>query len=240
MTMLEMILAAQNGQAVGNLAQQFGLSEGEAEQAVRSLLPALSSGIKRNTASPEGLIDLLNALNESKYERYAEDPGLAAQPGARQDGNALLGHILGSKDVSRAAVARASAQSGIGSEILKQMLPIIVSIVIGALTKQGRNPLNDILGDILGGGARRGGGGARQPQGGNPYGDLADIIKGNPDQAGQSAPAQQTSERTAQSQPAQGRPKTPSAADIFGSMLDADGDGSAMDDIFDMVVKGAR
>ena len=224
MNMLEMIMAAQNGQAVGNLAQQFGLSKRETEQAIRSLLPALSSGIKRNTASQDGLVDLLNALNKAEYERYAEDPSLSTQPGARQDGNALLGHILGSKDVSRAAVARASSQSGIGVEILKQMLPIIVSIVIGALTKQGRNPLNDILGDILGGGRRSGGGG--QAPGGNPYGDLADIIKGNPDKPGQPAPGQ--------TKPA------PSATDIFGSMLDADGDGSAMDDIFEMVAKGAR
>ena len=74
--MLEMIIAAQNGQAVGNLGQQFGLNETQAEQAVRALLPALSSGLKRNTASQGGLIDLLNTLNQAQHEKYADDPSL--------------------------------------------------------------------------------------------------------------------------------------------------------------------
>lgn len=234
MTMLDMIMAAQGGAAMGNLGQQFGLNEQQAQQAVRALLPALSSGIKRNTASPDGLADFLKALNRPNHERYFDDPGALGEPATRQDGNAILGHILGSKDVSLAAVQRASAQTGIGQEILRQMLPIIASIIMGALTKSGRNPLNDILGEILGGG-RSQGGRPQAPQGDNPFGDLADIIKGGgPTQGPAGSPQQADASNAPQGKAA------PSAIDIFGSMLDADGDGSAMDDIFDMVIKAAR
>jgi len=41
-----------------------------------------------------------------------------------QDGNGILGHIFGSKDVSREVAARASAQSGVGADVLKKLLPI--------------------------------------------------------------------------------------------------------------------
>lgn len=234
MTMLEMIMAAQGGSAMGNLGQQFGLDQKQAEQAVRALLPALSSGIKRNTAKPDGLAAFLEALNRPNHERYVDDPNMLSDAATMQDGNAILGHILGSKDVSRAAVQRASSQTGIGQEILKQMLPIIASIIMGALTKSGRNPLNDILGEILGGG-RPSGGQRQAPQGDNPFGDLADIIKGGAPTEGPAGSNRQADAGTAP----QGK-APPSAIDIFGSMLDADGDGSAMDDIFDMMTKGAR
>ena len=233
MTMLEMIMAAQSGSAIGNLGQQFGLSDEQAQQAVRALLPALSSGIKRSTASPDGLAEFLKALNQPQHERYVDDPALLGDTATRQDGNNILGHILGSKDVSRSAVARASAQTGIGQEILKQMLPIIAAVIMGALTKSGRNPLNDILGEILEGG-RRGSSQPRASQGDNPFGDLADIIKGGAPTPGLAGDQQADADNARQGK------AMPNAIDIFGSMLDADGDGSAMDDIFDMVVKSAR
>ncbi len=44
---------------------------------------------------------------------------------AVSDGNNILGHILGSKDVSRAVADRASANTGIDSGMLKQMLPCL-------------------------------------------------------------------------------------------------------------------
>jgi len=212
MNMLDMVGGAQGGHAVDNLAQQFGLSDQQAAAAIQALLPALSSGLKRNTATPEGLAGLLGALNRGDHARYYDDQNMFAERGARDDGNRILGHVLGSKEVSRAAVERASEQTGIGTSILKQMLPYIASLVMAALSKEGRNPLNDILGQMLGGGS----------QSGDPFGPLADVIMGG----GQ----QKTS-------PQQG---SPSAIDIFGSMLDADGDGSAMDDIFEMITKASR
>ena len=52
------------------------------------------------------------------------------------DGNAILGHVLGNKDVSRAVATQASAQTGIAADVLKRFLPIAATLVMGSLAKQ--------------------------------------------------------------------------------------------------------
>jgi len=52
------------------------------------------------------------------------------------DGNGILGHILGSKDVSRAVATQASAQTGIGADVLRKLLPIAATLVMASLAKQ--------------------------------------------------------------------------------------------------------
>lgn len=215
MNMYEMIAQAQGGQAFSNLGSQFGLSEAQTADAVRHLLPAFSTGLKRNTANPEGISSLLDALDGGRHDRYYDDPQVFADDDARDDGENILGHVLGSKDVSRAAAQRASEQTGIGSELLKKMLPYIATMVMGALSKNGQNPLGSILGQVLGGGK------PQTSSGDNPFGDLAKVILGGG----------QVPQRT---------PGPTNGTDIFGQMLDADGDGSSMDDIFDMVLGGRR
>ena len=247
MNLYDMMAQAQGGQAFANLGRQFGLSEEQAQDAVRSLLPAFSSGLKRNTDSPEGIGSLLGALQDGRHERFYDDETIIGDSSAQAEGNDILGHMFGSKEVSRAVAARAAEQTGIGSEILKQMLPYIASMIMGALFKQGQIPLGDILGQIFGGG-RQGGGnplgggqagnpfggdnpltGGNNPLGGgiNPFGPLADILMGGGNQ-----PAQPQG-RQPQNMPQRG-------TDIFGQRFDADGDGSVMDDIFDMLTKGRR
>jgi hypothetical protein len=49
----------------------------------------------------------------------------------RADGNGILGHILGSKDVSRQVAAQASARTGIGADVLKKMLPLVATLAMG-------------------------------------------------------------------------------------------------------------
>jgi hypothetical protein len=65
-----------------------------------------------------------------------EDPSTLQGQETVSDGNAILGHILGSKDVSRAVASRASAQTGIGEDVLKKLLPVAATLVMGALAKK--------------------------------------------------------------------------------------------------------
>jgi hypothetical protein len=214
MNLYEMVSDAQGGQAMANLGRQFGLSDEQSEQALRSLLPAFSTGLKRNTQSPVDLSAFLKALASGQHERAYDDGDTFADRGVQRQGNDVLGHVFGSKDVSRAVADRAAQQTGISSEILKAMLPYIASIIMGALFKQGQNPIGDILGQILGGQSpATTPGSAPYGQGDNPFGPLSDILKGGTDQAGRGGPA---------NLPASG-------TDIFGQMFDADGDGSWAD-----------
>jgi hypothetical protein len=137
MNLLETILNSQNGDAVRQLAQNFGLDQDQAASAISNLVPALSSGLMRNMSTADGLSGLLGALSGGQHQRYMDDLSTLGQPETVADGNGILSHILGSKDVSRQVAQAASQQSGIGADVLKKMLPVVASLVMGALSKQG-------------------------------------------------------------------------------------------------------
>ena len=136
MNLLEQILSAQNGGAVKQVSQQFGLDQNQATSAISALLPALAGGLGKNMSQQGGIESLLGALTKGNHSRYLEQPELLAQPGAVNDGNGILGHILGSKDASRAVATRAAQQTGIGSDVLKKMLPVVAAMAMGSMSKQ--------------------------------------------------------------------------------------------------------
>ena len=165
MNMLEALLGDQAGGAVDQLSRQFGLDSSQTSSALGALLPAVAAGFQRNASSPSGLEALLGALGSGRHGQYADDLQSLAQPGTVDDGNGILGHIFGSKDVSRfgskdvsrEVARRASAQSGVGTDVLKQMLPVVAAMMMGAMSKRqfGGAPAQGGLGAALG----QGGGG---------------------------------------------------------------------------------
>lgn len=134
MNILESILAAQNGGAVKQIGQQLGLGDQQAASVVAALVPALAGGLQRNMQSSGGLESLIGALTSGQHGRFLDNP--AALAGAAAEGNGILGHILGSKDVSRQVATRAAAQTGLDSSILKQALPLVATLVMGAMARQ--------------------------------------------------------------------------------------------------------
>lgn len=136
MDLLQAIMSAQGGGAVRQLSSQFGLGEGETMSALQSLLPAIAGGLQRNAQQEGGMESLLGALLGGNHQRYMDDPAAVDAEEIRQDGNGILGHLFGSKEVSREVAGAASAQTGIGSDILKQMLPVVAAMAMGALSKQ--------------------------------------------------------------------------------------------------------
>jgi len=136
MNLLETILGANNGNNIQQLAQTFGIKEDQAKSAVGELLPVLTAGLKKNTQSQNGLASLLGALSAGNHQRYLEQPETMANESTRREGNAILGHILGSKEVSRNVAQRASDQTGVGIDIMKKMLPMVATLAMGALSKQ--------------------------------------------------------------------------------------------------------
>jgi hypothetical protein len=137
MNLLETILNAQNGDVVKQVASNFQLDETQARSAMAALVPALGQGITRNASSAQGLDELIGALARGNHSRYIEEPAAALDQGAVADGNNILGHVFGSKDVSRQVASRAADSTGIDSSILKQMLPMLASVAMGAMSKQG-------------------------------------------------------------------------------------------------------
>jgi hypothetical protein len=137
MNLLDAVMNAQNGDVLRQLASNLQLDEGQARSAVGALVPAMGRGISNNASSPEGLDDLIGALSRGKHSRYIEQPAALGGSTAIDEGNGILGHIFGSKDVSRQVAARAAESSGVDSSVLKKMLPMLASVVMGAMAQQG-------------------------------------------------------------------------------------------------------
>ena len=136
MNMLDALLGNQGNAVASQLGQQFGLSESQAASAIGALLPALAAGFTRSAASPGGLESLIGALTGGAHGQYLDDLQALGRPETAKDGDGILGHIFGSKDVSREVAQRAAAQTGLGPEVLKKMLPIAAALVMGALAKR--------------------------------------------------------------------------------------------------------
>jgi hypothetical protein len=135
---LEAVLGPQTGGALEQLARQFSLKVEQVKAAVASFVPALAAGFQKNIANPAGLDGLTTALASGKHERYVEDTTTLERPETVEDGNGILSHVFGSKDVSRHVADRAAAESGVGQSVLKKMLPLVAALVMGAMARRTR------------------------------------------------------------------------------------------------------
>lgn len=215
LNLLDMIMQAQGGQIAQSAGNQLGLNAKQSQSAIAALLPAISSALKQNTASPQGLQGLLGALQGNDHGRYMDTPDVYSHSATRDEGNAILGHLFGSKEVSRAVASSAAKQSGIGADVLKKMLPMVATMAMGSLSKQTQQPsmASQLAGLALGGGGRQ------QSGGGMLGGLLGSVLGGNTRR-----------QRGYQQQQQQGM-------GILGNLLDADGDGNMMDDVLKMAMK---
>lgn len=136
MNLLDLLLDAKGGGAASQLGRQFGLDPQQTQSALGALLPSLAGAMRQNTQRDGGMEQLMSALGKGQHGRYLDQPEALAEAATLQDGNNILGHLLGSKDVSRQVAARASQQTGIGADVLKRMLPIVATLVMGGLSKQ--------------------------------------------------------------------------------------------------------
>ena len=158
MSLLKSIIEAQGGNVLKQLAANFNIKPEQAGQAVTQLLPALTGGLKKNMASKDGLGSLMGALQNGKHTRYLENPEELVRPEAVEDGNGILGHLLGSKDASRAVAAQAAQNTGLDVGILKKMLPMVAAMTMGGMGKQvqGQGALGGALSSLTGSGGAGG------------------------------------------------------------------------------------
>lgn len=212
MNLLEMIMQAQGGGAVKQMAQQFGIGEDQAQSAIGAVLPMLAGAMQQNVKSG-GIEGLLGALQGGQHSRYLEDPSALFSQEGMQDGNGILGHLLGGKEVSRQLASHASAQSGVGADIIKKMLPVAAGLLMGGMSRQAgaSGLLGQVMGAAMGGGSPAGGGGG--------IGSMLGGLLGGGGASAAAAPV-------------------PAAQDgilgMLGPLLDQNRDGSALDDVLGM------
>ena len=187
-SIMDLLSAPQAAGAREQLSQQLGLSDKQTGQAISALLPALAAGLASNAQKPGGIDALLGALTNGGHDRYLAQPQALAKPESIADGNAILGHLLGSKDMSRAVAGAAAKKTGLSDDLLKMALPVVATMVMGQLSKKAKGStaqgggvsmgLDDLMG-MLGGAA--GGQASTTPKQGGVVGGLMGMLDSNKD-----------------------------------------------------------
>jgi len=164
---LDQVLGS-SGMDVAGLGAKFGLSPEQTTAAMGSLMPAILGGFQKK-ADAGDLSGLENAA------AGIDEPETSV-------GNDILGHIFGSKDVSRQVAGDAAGRSGVSSTILKAMLPVVAAMVAKHFAGDSAGGgagggLGGMLGTILGGGGGSGGlGGLAGMLGGGGGNPLDEIL----------------------------------------------------------------
>lgn len=160
MNLMDLLESSGGGGSVGALAKQLGVSSADTGNLVGALAPALMRGLQKQTENPATMAGLTKALASGKHQRYLDNPDLMADEETRNDGNRILGHIFGSKDVSRNVAADAAKSTGIDASLIRKALPILAGLAMGAIGRKGQaesksndpGVLGGLLGGLLGGG----------------------------------------------------------------------------------------
>jgi hypothetical protein len=181
---------------VSGVAAQTNQPESKTQDVLMMAMPVLMQAMRRNAETPQGADGLLSALNGGKHDGSILDNlgslfGGGVDENVTNDGNKILGHVLGNKqsNVQNAL----SKQSGMDAGTIAQILKIAAPILMGMLGNQAKQQnVNDKSG---------------------LEGMLGGLLKGNSQQNEQS---------------------------FLESILDADGDGSIMDDVAGMVLGGNK
>lgn len=150
----EILQSAQGGQLVSNLAQRFGLSDEQMDRAIKALSPALEVALSNAAEQPLLFERVLGDMASPLRAAAFDDPGAAQDADSLAQSRQLLDDLFGSPAAAGQVVQVAARESGLRPDILSQLLPVLVSVLIGGLFKNVSNRgLGGVLGQLVSSGA---------------------------------------------------------------------------------------
>ncbi|WP_179345097.1 DUF937 domain-containing protein [Winogradskyella ursingii] len=180
---------------INGVSGSTGTDQNKTNSVLTMALPVLMKAMERNASTPEGAAGLMEALNGKHDGSILSNLGGLFGGGVdnevKNDGDKILGHILGSKKqgVEQLIGQKAGLDAGSVANILKVAAPILMGILGQKARQKNVNSQND-LGGLLGG-----------------------MLGGSSNKNEQS---------------------------FLEKILDADGDGSVVDDVAGMVLGGSK
>lgn len=148
----QIVTSAQNGQALDNLASAHGLTRAEADRVVQALLPALSTAFTAKVGQPGGLQELAAATSDAQHRQAFVDPATATDDATRGKANDVVNSIFGNSAVVQQVIQQVAVFTGLPAATIEQMLPVIVSLILGGVGSFMHNQnLGEILGQMAGG-----------------------------------------------------------------------------------------
>jgi hypothetical protein len=172
------------------IANKLGADKGDVDNAIQTLVPVLLGGLQHNSQDPEHASKIESAAN-SQAARGLLDAGGGVEQVDESYGHQAVATLFGGNDTDQVAAALAKGGAG-NSDLLKQLLPVVLPIVLAYIGKQlspgGAAPqqgeasagggLGEVLGSILGGSGDKSLGGVLGSVLGGKGGALGDILGG--------------------------------------------------------------
>ena len=151
-----------DGQTIDEIAKKVGARPEEVQKAAKLSVPTLVEALNKNAKDEEKRASLNKALEDHSEDNVEDLQGFLGSMDL-QDGQKMLGHILGGK--KNQVESSISKSSGLSTSQVTGLLAMLAPVLIGMLGKKkkeeniSKDSLPDLtgsLGKILGGGSGNG------------------------------------------------------------------------------------
>jgi len=133
--LIEMV--AKNPAIAETIAKQLGMDVRDTGSVIEKLAPILMGGAKSNLNSDKDSGGLLKHVEQNTYAQMLDKPEAHINNGDfKSMGNDILAELTGSKENSREVAKHVESETGISSTLVKNVLPMLAPLIIGALTKK--------------------------------------------------------------------------------------------------------
>jgi hypothetical protein len=125
------------GGGVEQIGRSVGLDGNDVENVLAGAVPAILTGLTRNSSSSSGAAGLLGALDRDHDGSVLDDVmGYLGGGGNLADGAGILGHVLGARQANvEQAISRSS---GVDVASVGKILAMVAPLIMGALGKEKR------------------------------------------------------------------------------------------------------
>lgn len=129
---LNMLASQLDERTIKQISSQLGADDATTQQAISAALPMLLGAMDRNTNSPDGAQALAGALQRDHDGSILNDvPGALSKQETLQDGQAILGHVLGNRQGN--VEQGISKATGLDMGSTDQLMSMLAPLVMGAL-----------------------------------------------------------------------------------------------------------
>ena len=150
MSLIENLISAGDGSVLKQLAGQFGLNSDQVSSAVSTIVPALAGGLKEKLGAGGSSADALtNLISGGSLTNFLDNPAGLGSPSAVEAGNSLLGQIFGGGSLGN-LTSMIGEKTGISSDVIAKMLPVVMTLVGGFLSKNSTPGAGTDLSSMLG------------------------------------------------------------------------------------------
>lgn len=132
---IDIMRAAQGGQAIENMARKFGLTPDQTRHAVAALLPAFAMGLHQAAARPNQLEQLFEKMRSGRFDGFFENSRSAFSKKAQTSGEDVMSKMFGSAELARQIAEQSAAVSGVTAETAAGMMPLVASTLMGGMAR---------------------------------------------------------------------------------------------------------